>query len=1062
MPSRATRRQGLGSGVGGLAASGLLAVAVACAFALSVPALAAASINGTVAGTVFVDYNANGVKDPGSNVAASASATDAGVENATVSVVDSTGAVVGTTTTDATGAFSLSVTAATAEVRVEVPPPARFVAGPHGTGAASTVQFVTLGSPAATAVGVGLVHPGDYAPAATRVLNAESYGAINFPGGPLANRAAQPTLVSSAYSDRGNSIPTAEANAAQTGAIWGVAQLAGRYAFSGALFKRHAPVGPGGLGAIYLTDLTAAANATPWVTIPNAGTNPRGDESTLVALSTTVPDWFNDVDAFAQAGKIGLGGVAMSPDQRSLFTVNLNDRSLYRVPFTLDPSGAPVAGAPVQIALPLDLPGAALTPGCPSQADVRPFGVAAQNGSLWVTLTCTGTAVGDLRGFVYRYDLATQSFDPAPAFETALGGYGRGVTWTQCTPSASCAAAWQPWTDTAFAQLTGAGLGVTSRPSPLLADVAFDANGDMTIGIKDRYGDQDGPSAGNLDPTSNTTFAAFTGGDILRACGDEQTGWTQESAGACGARTGAFPAPNPAGFPQGPGGGEFYDDNYNDVIGSGHQNMALGGLLQLPGYGQIVGIEYDPTNQSSTQGYRFLSNLDGTTDDAHRLVEAAGVGGPFGKAGGLGDMAALVAAAPIEIGNRVWLDPDLDGVQDPGEPAVGGVTVRLYAADGTTLLATAVTDAGGNYYFSNAPGTTTGSEIYAIAGLQPGSSYVIRLDNAADFATGGPLFGYVPTQTAAGADRAVDSNGAVVSGVDQAAITTGGPGVDDHTIDFGFHAPIPVVPMPPPPPPPPTPPTPPPSDVAVVKHANHATVNANDPITWTVTVTNHGPGIATGVTALDDPSLPVAFTSVTSTAGTCTTSSPVRCELGTMAVGASATITLIGRARVAGTLVNEADVSLHPPAGVVPPVDPQPANNKAKATTNVRAALGLDKTADRTSVPAGGAIVYTIRVTNKTAVSVRTPHVCDRLPSGLVYVTSTPKAKHANGRYCWTIASVPAHSSKTLKVTVRALGGISGPRTNVATLTGTGVRTVSDGARVAVLGATARGGGVTG
>jgi hypothetical protein len=68
---------------------------------------------------------------------------------------------------------------------------------------------------------------------------------------------------------------------------------------------------------------------------------------------------------------------------------------------------------------------------------------------------------------------------------------------------------------------------------------------------------------------------------------------------------------------------------------------------------------------------------------------------------------------------------------------------------------------------------------------------------------------------------------------------------------------------------------------------------------------------------------------VKTTAGTCAGSAPVRCELGTIAPGATVNVTLIGRARVAGSLVNGVTVS-------APQPDPVPANIVAKATTAVR------------------------------------------------------------------------------------------------------------------------------
>ena len=58
-----------------------------------------------------------------------------------------------------------------------------------------------------------------------------------------------------------------------------------------------------------------------------------------------------------------------------------------------------------------------------------------------------------------------------------------------------------------------------------------------------------------------------------------------------------------------------------------------------------------------------------------------------------------------DLGDRVWEDLDGDGVQDGGEPGVDGVEVTLYAADGTTVIATTTTAAGGAYLFADlAPG----------------------------------------------------------------------------------------------------------------------------------------------------------------------------------------------------------------------------------------------------------------------------------------------------------------------------------------------------------------------
>jgi hypothetical protein len=61
------------------------------------------------------------------------------------------------------------------------------------------------------------------------------------------------------------------------------------------------------------------------------------------------------------------------------------------------------------------------------------------------------------------------------------------------------------------------------------------------------------------------------------------------------------------------------------------------------------------------------------------------------------------APEPGAIGDFVWCDSNDDGVQDPGEPGIGGIVVDLACADGSS--ASTVTDAAGYYLFSDvAPG----------------------------------------------------------------------------------------------------------------------------------------------------------------------------------------------------------------------------------------------------------------------------------------------------------------------------------------------------------------------
>jgi hypothetical protein len=158
----------------------------------------------------------------------------------------------------------------------------------------------------------------------------------------------------------------------------------------------------------------------------------------------------------------------------------------------------------------------------------------------------------------------------------------------------------------------------------------------------------------------------------------------------------------------------------------------------------------------------------------------------------MGDVEILCDQAPVQIGNRVWIDTNGNGIQDPEETPVAGVAVRLYDTAGTILLGTAVTNAQGQYYFSsNLTEAAAGNGDHLGGGLTAGQSYKIRLDRPEDYAAGGPLSGYQLTQATATSpatslDTSVDSNATTVSNYPEIAVAAVFVGVNNHTYDVGF------------------------------------------------------------------------------------------------------------------------------------------------------------------------------------------------------------------------------------------------------------------------------------
>ncbi|GHE67863.1 hypothetical protein GCM10014715_22020 [Streptomyces spiralis] len=135
-----------------------------------------------------------------------------------------------------------------------------------------------------------------------------------------------------------------------------------------------------------------------------------------------------------------------------------------------------------------------------------------------------------------------------------------------------------------------------------------------------------------------------------------------------------------------------------------------------------------------------------------------------------------------------------------------------------------------------------------------------------------------------------------------------------------------------------TPPPPAGVDLSVTK-SGPSTVSIGDRATYTVRVTNTSTTTAaTGVSLSDTLSGPAAsVVSATTTSGTCTTTATsAACSLGTLAPGASATVTVAAEPRAVGTLTDRATVT-------ATETDPVTANNTATATTTVNNARGCTR-----------------------------------------------------------------------------------------------------------------------
>jgi len=211
------------------------------------------------------------------------------------------------------------------------------------------------------------------------------------------------------------------------------------------------------------------------------------------------------------------------------------------------------------------------------------------------------------------------------------------------------------------------------------------------------------------------------------------------------------------------------------------------------------------------------------------------------------------------------------------------------------------------------------------------------------------------------------------------------------------------------------------------------TVGSN--VTFTINVTNAGPSAANNVTVTD--MLPVSLTHVssTSTQGSCGFTSPtVTCNLGTLANGGTATITLVATANTAGSVFNTANVS-------ATESDPNTANNTATSNTAVNppsADLSLTKSASPAVVTTGSNITYTLIASNAGPQSATNVTLTDTLPAGVVFVSATPSqgtCSQAAGVVTCPLGTVAVSGTATTTIVVTTT--TAGTLTNNASVSGT-------------------------
>ena len=206
--------------------------------------------------------------------------------------------------------------------------------------------------------------------------------------------------------------------------------------------------------------------------------------------------------------------------------------------------------------------------------------------------------------------------------------------------------------------------------------------------------------------------------------------------------------------------------------------------------------------------------------------------------------------------------------------------------------------------------------------------------------------------------------------------------------------------------------------IEVTKVAAAPLVDAGGSLRWTVTATNRGPSEARDVSITD--ALPAGVTATDVPAGCVLDGTTEHCDVGSLAVGASASITIAGSAP-AGTYSNVATVRSE--------TDLLGVTASAPSTVEVRplAHVHLAKVADRAQARVGEQITWTITATNDGPSDARDLVVTEHLPAGLRLIDAQPSLGAWDASSAtWSVGTLASGSSVTLAVvtTVTAPGDL--------------------------------------
>jgi len=234
------------------------------------------------------------------------------------------------------------------------------------------------------------------------------------------------------------------------------------------------------------------------------------------------------------------------------------------------------------------------------------------------------------------------------------------------------------------------------------------------------------------------------------------------------------------------------------------------------------------------------------------------------------------------------------------------------------------------------------------------------------------------------------------------------------------------------------------SDLVVTNSAAPTSVSPFGLVTYTQTVTNKGPAVASGATFTQVTPPNTTFQSITPPAGwTCGTkpavggTGTITCTAsGTLAVNSSGTFTLVLQVNSntpSGTNITETATATA--TNIVPSLTSNTASTTVVVADANSADVAIVKTATPNPVTQGTPATYTLTVTNNGPASATNVTVTDTLPSSEIFLSATSTSgscSEAGGTVACLLGTMA--NAGTATITILAVPGQPGVISNTATV----------------------------